>query len=34
MTPCETFGAERFAMFTDKYGTPWMLSFEGNGAQG
>ena len=33
MEPGETFWAERFAMFTDKYGTPWMLSFEGNRAQ-
>jgi PhnB protein len=34
MEPDETFWAERFAMFTDKYGTPWMLMFEGNKAQG
>ncbi len=34
MAPAETFWAERFAMFTDEYGTPWMLSFEGNKAQG
>ncbi len=34
MPPAETFWAERFAMFTDKYGTPWMLNFEGNKAQG
>ncbi|MFO1106846.1 MAG: VOC family protein [Amaricoccus sp.] len=34
MAPCETFWAERFAMFTDKYGTPWMLNFAGNKAQG
>ncbi len=34
MEPAETFWAERFAMFTDRYGTPWMLSFEGNRAQG
>ena len=34
MAPAETFWAERFAMFSDKYGTPWMLSFEGNKAQG
>jgi PhnB protein len=33
MPPGETFWAERFAMFTDKYGTPWMLNFEGNKAQ-
>lgn len=29
MAPDETFWAERFAMFTDRYGTPWMLSFTG-----
>lgn len=29
MAPGETFWAERFAMFTDKFGTPWMLNFEG-----
>jgi len=34
MAPGETFWAERFAMFTDRYGTPWMLGFEGNKAQG
>lgn len=34
MAPDETFWAERFAMFTDRYGTPWMLNFEGNKAQG
>ncbi|WP_334129749.1 VOC family protein [Sneathiella sp.] len=33
MAPEETFWAERFAMFTDRYGTPWMLNFEGNKAQ-
>ncbi len=33
MDPSETFWAERFSMFTDKYGTPWMLNFEGNKAQ-
>ena len=27
MAPDETFWAERFAMFTDRYGTPWMLSY-------
>lgn len=26
----ETFWAERFTMFTDRYGTPWMLNFEGS----
>jgi hypothetical protein len=30
MAPDETFWVERFAMFTDKFGTPWMLNFEGN----
>ena len=34
MAPAETFWAERFAMFTDGYGTPWMLNFEGNKTQG
>ncbi|MEZ5935379.1 MAG: VOC family protein [Alphaproteobacteria bacterium] len=34
MSPDETFWAERFAMFTDKYGTPWMLNYEGAKAQG
>ena len=34
MEPGETFWAERFAMFTDRYGTPWMLGFEGARAQG
>lgn len=29
MPPGETFWAERFAMFTDRYGTPWMLNYEG-----
>ena len=29
MPPGETFWAERFAMFTDRYGTPWMVSFTG-----
>ncbi|MGP1395899.1 MAG: VOC family protein [Inquilinaceae bacterium] len=32
MPPGETFWAERFTMFTDRYGTPWMLNFEGNKA--
>lgn len=32
MAPDETFWAERFAMFTDKYGTPWMLNYAGNKA--
>lgn len=30
MAPGETFWAEKFAMFTDRFGTPWMLSFEGS----
>lgn len=30
MAPAETFWAERFAMFTDRYGTPWMLNFQGS----
>lgn len=30
----ETFRVERFAMLTDNYGTPWMLNFAGNKAQG
>ncbi len=34
MEPDETFWAERFAMFTDRFGTPWMLNFEGKRAQG
>lgn len=33
MPPGETFWAERFAMFTDRYGTPWMLSFDGSKTQ-
>ncbi|PVB60067.1 VOC family protein [Labrenzia sp. 011] len=32
MPPDETFWAERFAMFTDRYGTPWMLNYTGNKA--
>lgn len=34
MAPDETFWAERFAMFTDRYGTPWMLSYQGANTQG
>lgn len=34
MPPEETFWAERFAMFTDRYGTPWMLNYGGNKAAG
>lgn len=30
----ETFWAERFTMFTDRFGTPWMLNYTGNKAQG
>lgn len=33
MPPGEVFWAERFAMFTDRYGTPWMLNYEGTKAQ-
>ncbi len=33
MPPGETFWAERFTMFTDRFGTPWMLNFEGNKAK-
>lgn len=29
MTPGETFWAEWFAMFTNRYGRPWMLNYEG-----
>lgn len=34
MEPAETFWAERFAMVTDRYGTPWMLNFPGSKATG
>jgi PhnB protein len=34
MAPGETFWAERFAMFTDKYGTPWMLNYQGSKMHG
>jgi PhnB protein len=34
MPPGETFWAERFAMFTDRYGTPWMLSHTGSKMMG
>lgn len=30
MPQAETFWAERFAMFTDRFGTPWMVSFTGS----
>jgi PhnB protein len=30
MPPAETFWAERFTMFTDRYGTPWMINYFGN----
>lgn len=33
MEPAETFWAERFAMFTDRFGTPWMLGFDGGKMQ-
>lgn len=32
MEPAEVFWAERFAMFTDRFGTPWMLDFTGSKA--
>lgn len=32
MPPGETFWAERFAMFTDRFGTPWMMNYEGSKA--
>jgi PhnB protein len=32
MPPGETFWAERFAMFKDRFGTPWMLGFAGHKA--
>lgn len=34
MEPSETFWAERFTMFRDRFGTPWMLSFTGSKGQG
>lgn len=34
MAPAETFWAERFAMFTDRFGTPWMLNFTGSKTMG
>jgi len=33
MRPGETFWAERFAIFTDRFGTRWMLSYAGSKAQ-
>src|SRR5690606_17030435 len=30
MAPAETFWADRFAMFTDRFGTPWMLNHSGS----
>lgn len=30
----ETFWAERFAMFSDRFGTPWMINFAGSKAMG
>lgn len=32
MAPEETFWAERFAMFRDRFGIPWMISFTGANA--
>jgi PhnB protein len=32
MPPCETFWADRFAMFVDRFGTPWMLIYAGRKA--
>jgi len=29
MAPSETMWSERFAMFTDRFGTPWMLDLTG-----
>lgn len=34
MAPGETFWADRFAMFRDRFGTPWMLGFTGSKGQG
>lgn len=34
MAPAPTFWAERFAMFTDRFGTPFMLSWDGDRMQG
>jgi PhnB protein len=34
LPPGETFWAEQFAMFTDRFGTPWMLNFTGTKASG
>ena len=34
MPPGETFWAERFSMFTDRFGTPWMLNFTGSRSPG
>ncbi|MGP3698525.1 VOC family protein [Rhodobacter sp. NSM] len=30
MPPAETYWADRFAMFTDRFGTPWMLNYTGS----
>ncbi|WP_353471836.1 VOC family protein [Salipiger sp. H15] len=32
MPPGETFWADRFTMFTDRFGTPWMLNYAGSKA--
>lgn len=34
MAPAETFWADRFAMFTDRFGTPWMMIIEGSKRMG
>lgn len=34
MEPGETFWADRFTMFRDRYGIPWMLMFTGSKGQG
>lgn len=34
MAPMETFWAERFSMFRDRFGTPWMLNFTGSKGPG
>ena len=33
MDPGETFWADRFAMLTDRFSTPWMIMFEGSKRQ-
>ena len=34
LAPGQTFWADRFAMFTDRFGTPFMLMFEGDRSDG